>query len=420
MVGQFFTPDSVACAMLRLVGAGPGQHIIDPSCGDGVFLRNAPSKERLFACEIDPQYGSVVAALVPAGHAVNGDALTELRSRWGFFDLVIGNPPFSAQSHLERRAEILQTFDLGADRKAQCLEILFLELFLRLARPGGRIAIILPDGPLSNHPFHYVRTWLLRHAHVETIISLPRTTFSRTAAKTCVLLATKIPPATGPNREPTRLCTCETLERLDALGPQQIAGAPSVILADRSDWRPESLSPTAKENTPDAFVRLGDSFRLRTGFAAYAEKRELFSEPAPDRLLLLRAKNFHPDGGLRLEDNLGYISTAGLMFREAALLREGEIAFVRVGAGCYGRSALVPDGLRAQADDWLHVLTPIVEIDAAALVAWMNGPEGRRQIKLLAKGVGTVSISKSALAELEIPARFVRAGTTAPELRLAP
>jgi hypothetical protein len=104
---------------------------------------------------------------------------------------------------------------------------------------------------------------------------------------------------------------------------------------------------------------------------------------------------------------LAYINKKGPMFRQAAMLAAGEILFVRVGAGCYGRVALVPTGLDAQADDWIHVLTPMPELDAQRLVDWMNAPAGRQKILRLAKGVGTVSISKSALASLAIPAIFV-------------
>jgi type I restriction enzyme M protein len=106
---------------------------------------------------MDTRYRSVVESLVSPSHVIFGDALTDLQPLWGTFDLVIGNPPFSAQAHLDRRPEVLRQFDLGAGWRSQCLEVLFLELFLKPAKPGGRIAIILPNGPLANRPFHYVR-----------------------------------------------------------------------------------------------------------------------------------------------------------------------------------------------------------------------------------------------------------------------
>lgn len=409
VIGQHFTPEPVVRALFRLARAKRGQRIVDPSCGDGAFLRGAPPGCELHGCEIDPG----LEVPVPGARVRHGDALRELADLWGTFDLAIGNPPFSAQAHLERRPEVLGGFDLASGRKSQCLEVLFLELFLRLVKPGGRIAIILPDGPLSNGPFDYVRQWLLQRTQVEAIVGLPRRVFSTTTAKTSLLVARKQPLAAQPSRAPTWLWTCDALDPLDWTELPPVGGAAGpgrrLVLAEISDWRAEAQAGAeADAGAPaGAAVRLGDVFRLRTGFAAYAKKRMLFADPGADRLLLLRAKNIRPDGGLRTEQDAAFLAVGGPVHRAEAELRPGEIVFVRVGAGCYGRTALVPDGLRAQADDWMHILTPTRPIDAAGLVAWMNGEEGRAVIRRMAKGVGTLSVSRSALAGLRIPERFL-------------
>ena len=68
-------------------------------------------------------------------------------------------------------------------------------------------------------------------------------------------------------------------------------------------------------------------------------------------------------------------------------------------------AALVPPGVVAQADDWIHILTPLRPLDAVELVAWFNSEVGRTAVRKLAKGVGTLSVSKVSLADLQIPAR---------------
>jgi type I restriction enzyme M protein len=352
-----------------------------------------------------------VRPLLPKENFIFGDALTCLVPFWGTFDLVIGNPPFSAQANLEKRPEILQGYDLGFGRQSQCLEVLFLELFFKLAKPKGKIAIILPDGPLSNRPYKYVRDWLLCRAHVEAIVSLPRGIFNKTAAKTNLLVARKLPPAAQPYREPTALFICEDVSALRPIGLrkwQEVDGSwQTAVLADKPDWRPEAQHVETPDNYADTF-RLGDVFRLRTGFALYGKQRKLYSLPGPNRVLLLRAKNFAPGGGLRLDKDCAYIDRNGDAFCEESLVCPGEVLFVRVGAGCYGRTSVVPPGLNAQADDWIHILTPLAPVDVEGLVAWFNSHEGLRQIRRLAKGVGTLSISKASLAELRIPKTFVR------------
>ena len=410
MIGQFFTPEIVVQTMFHLAGIQPGQRLIDPSCGDGAFIRAAPTNCEVTGCELDTQYADTLHKLVARGEFIHGDGFLELASRWGAFDLAIGNPPFSAQANLETRAEILQCFDLGAGRRSQCLEVLFLELFLKLVHTSGRIAIILPDGPLSNRPFQYVRNWLLCRTHIEAIVSLPRGVFTGTSAKTSILIAQKLPLASKPCREPTALLICDEsrpLRNLSLARWQMTEPAwRTTVLADTDDWRPEAHAEDHSTASADT-VELGEVFDLRTGFALYGTRRELFTEPAPDRLLLIRAKNLAPTGGLRLNENCAFISRQGELHCEASVTHPGEILFVRVGAGCYGRTALVPPGLVAQADDWIHVLTPKARVDGEALVQWFNSDAGRASVRRLAKGVGTLSVSKASLSEMRIPARFV-------------
>ena len=402
--------------MFRLAGVRSGQKVIDPSCGDGVFVRNAPQSCENFGCEIDSRYGGIVSPLLKTGNFIAGNALTSLLPLWGTFDLAIGNPPFSAQANLEKRPQILQGFDFGFGRPSQCLEVLFLELFLKLVKPRGRIAIILPDGPLSNRPFKYVRDWLLCRARVEAIVSLPRGIFTKTSAKTNILIAQKLSPAHQPYREPTALLVCDEMNELKPLAladwQEMDDRWQKVVLADESDWRPEAHHSKTPAFFSDS-VKLGDVFRLRTGFALYGKQRELLDLPGRDGVLLIRAKNMAPEGGLRLTQNCGYINRHGDAFCEESAVQPGEILFVRVGAGCYGRTALMPRGLEAQADDWIHVLTPAENVDCEGLVEWFNSEEGRGQIRRLAKGVGTLSISKASLAEMRIPEKFVCSDTLA-------
>jgi type I restriction enzyme M protein len=411
MIGQFFTPEIVADCMFRVAGVHGRQRVIDPSCGDGSFLRIAPKGQEMYGCEIDPQYAAVAKFLVPAKRFVAGDAMTSLVDVWGTFDLAIGNPPFSAQASLEKRPNILQGFDLGAGRTSQCLEVLFLELFLKLVKPNGRIAIILPDGPLSNKPFQYVRDWLLRRAHVEAIISLPRGIFNRTTAKTNILIAQKRSVAPQPYRDATLLLECKDLGELKPLRlgdwEKMEPRWKRIVLAEAEDWRPEAQSGN-RRILGDKTVRLGDLFKLRTGYALYGDKRQFLESPGDKRVLLIRAKNVAPEGGLRLDRNCAYIPSDGEMFCEQSVVRPGEIMFVRVGAGCYGRTALMPPGLEAQADDWIHVLTPLADVDSNRLVEWFNSETGRTEVRRLAKGVGTLSVSKSSLAELRIPSNLLR------------
>ncbi len=409
MIGQFFTAEQVVACMYALLGKRCGPRLIDPAAGDGAFLKFAPKRFDLTACELDPQYAASLGAMAAPGQFTQGDALVALRALWGNFDLAIGNPPFSAKSHLERRPEVLAVYELGVGRTSQCLEVLFLELFVQLLRPGGCLAIILPEGILRNRRFHYVRQWLLRQVKVNVILGLPRHAFSGTSARTYIVIAQKLSPGRRSLRTATSMLECDRMDAVAALPLVQWRKFESnwgrASLQDRLDWL---VAPDPKVA---GTIALGEMFRLRRGRAQYAGQRELFLEPSPERLLLLRAKNIAPDGALRLAANCAFISRSGAMFHQASVVQPGEILFVRVGARCYGRVALVPAGLEAQADDWLTILTPIASINGAAVVGWLNSPEGRSTVERLAKGIGSVSVSQASLAGLRIPLRVVQAGS---------
>lgn len=77
--------------------------------------------------------------------------------------------------------------------KAFAIETLFLERFIQLAKAGGWIAVVIPDGILTNSNSHYVREFISQKAKVEAIISLPRDAFKNagTSAKTSILFLQK-------------------------------------------------------------------------------------------------------------------------------------------------------------------------------------------------------------------------------------
>ena len=129
--------------------------------------------------------------------------------REGKFDLILTNPPFgSVVKRTEKGEGYLEQFDLrnyigkattgrepdestqgeadakrGAkavkDRASIKTEILFLERVHSFLKPGtGRVAIILPDGILTNSSLQGVRDWLLAHFKLLAVVSLPQFAFA--------------------------------------------------------------------------------------------------------------------------------------------------------------------------------------------------------------------------------------------------
>lgn len=96
------------------------------------------------------------------------------------------------------------------------IEILFLDRFIQLTKPGGWIAIIIPDGILTNSNSHYVREFISNRTKVEAIVSLPRETFKNvgTSAKTSILFLRKLKEKETPeNSYPVFLASAEKTEK---------------------------------------------------------------------------------------------------------------------------------------------------------------------------------------------------------------
>jgi type I restriction enzyme M protein len=105
----------------------------------------------------------------------------------GCFDLIFSNPPFGAKIPINDKG-ILQEFDLGhtwrrlangqgwdkmALANSQPPEILFIDRCYQFLKPGGRLAIVLPDGILGNPNTEYVRAWILRKFRLLASVDLP-------------------------------------------------------------------------------------------------------------------------------------------------------------------------------------------------------------------------------------------------------
>ncbi|HIP31598.1 MAG TPA: SAM-dependent DNA methyltransferase, partial [Crocinitomicaceae bacterium] len=126
------------------------------------------------------------------------------------FDIVLTNPPFGTKGKIKDQ-RILAQFDLAHkwkyDKKQkkwiktsqllreQTPEILFIERCWQLLKPYGRMAIVLPDGILTNSTLGYVRQWIMDHARILAVVSLPQETFVPYGAgtKASVLFIQKIP-----------------------------------------------------------------------------------------------------------------------------------------------------------------------------------------------------------------------------------
>lgn len=249
--GQYFTPRNIVSFIVDSLPIKKTDRILDTSCGSGGFLLHALDKIRtevrdfygwqegeeesrecydqwhefaaynLFGIEINEQISRTAKMnmiIHDDGHTniVTSDGLIppeELRKKTnndGFrensFDFVITNPPFGStikqteRAYLHqynlavREADWLNPGSRASDRPSQSTEVLFIEQAEKYLRDGGYLAIIVPDGILTNSSMQYVRDYISDTFRIIAVVSLPQTAFSANGAgvKSSVLFLKKI------------------------------------------------------------------------------------------------------------------------------------------------------------------------------------------------------------------------------------
>ena len=128
------------------------------------------------------------------------DRLKELRAqpddnKLFSFDILMANPPFAGDI---KESRIIHQYKLGMKpnvNRAQSKvgrDILFIERNLDFLKPGGRMAIVLPQGRFNNTSDKYVRDYIAEHARILAVVGLDTNTFKpHTGTKTSVLFLQK-------------------------------------------------------------------------------------------------------------------------------------------------------------------------------------------------------------------------------------
>jgi len=217
--GQYFTPREIVSFTVRMMNINNDDLVLDPACGSGGFLLHALDEVRnqsekfnendeaekyrfwhdfaqnnLFGIEINDSIARVAKMnmiIHDDGHTnvIGFDALEDVgkmtEKNRGFeknhFDVIVTNPPFGANVKRSEHS-YLEKFALGQNGKKirdnQKTEILFIERCIDFLKPGtGQMAIVLPDGVLTNSSLQYVRDFIMEKAQILAVVSLPQIAF---------------------------------------------------------------------------------------------------------------------------------------------------------------------------------------------------------------------------------------------------
>ena len=212
--GQFRTPRHIIRMMVELMKPTPEDIIVDPAAGSagflveaGEYLRN--NRNDLFLTEnLKEHFNNTmfygfdmdrtmlrIGAMNLMQHGIENpnisykDSLSEDNEDNSKYTLVLANPPFKGSIDSERTSK-----DLLNITKTKKTELLFLALFLRILRTGGRAASIIPDGVLfgSSNAHKAIRKEIIEKHKLEAVISMPSGVFKPYAGvSTAIMVFTK-------------------------------------------------------------------------------------------------------------------------------------------------------------------------------------------------------------------------------------
>jgi type I restriction enzyme M protein len=213
--GQFRTPRHIIQLMVELTAPQANDVICDPAAGTCGFLMTAaeyvkndnsglllhPASREHFHHEMFHgfDFDSTMLRIGSMNMLLHGVENPDVRHRdslaqesagdAGEYSLILANPPFAGSLDYENVAKDLQKIV-----KTKKTELLFVALFLRLLKPGGRAAVIVPDGVLfgSSKAHKELRRMLVEDHKLDAVVKLPGGVFKPYAGvSTAILLFTK-------------------------------------------------------------------------------------------------------------------------------------------------------------------------------------------------------------------------------------
>lgn len=213
--GQFRTPRHIIRMMVEMVDPKAGDVICDPACGTSGFLVSAAAylkekkKEEIFFDKAKKEHYMNamfngfdmdrtmlrIGAMNMMTHGIDNpvieyrDSLSDQNADIEKYSLILANPPFKGSLDADAVSG-----DLLKVCKTKKTELLFLALFLRILKVGGRCACIVPDGVLfgSTKAHKNIRKQIVEENRLEAVISMPSGVFKPYAGvSTAILIFTK-------------------------------------------------------------------------------------------------------------------------------------------------------------------------------------------------------------------------------------
>ena len=303
-LGQWFTPEPVADLALALAlrGASPEAEILDPSCGDGVFLRRAAARGKacckLYGVDIDARAIDAARSEIPEAQLLHADFFDYGGGDLGWkdhqVDVIVGNPPYVRQERMDtpskdRIVSILATdwpelsrSDLAALVGRGDLAAPFLLRTLRFLKPGGTAALVISSAFLDSA--YGAQFWKLlgKFASLTMLVDAPKERWFQDAAVNAVIAVFRVGAPEGKADQELSLArlqlpthrAAEALTHGSAL--EEVAEVRHASRTKPQTWAAALRAPDAwfrfVSQAGDALITLGEVAEIRRGVTSGANE----------------------------------------------------------------------------------------------------------------------------------------------------
>ncbi|MEQ9424275.1 MAG: class I SAM-dependent methyltransferase [Cyclobacteriaceae bacterium] len=200
--GGFYTPKPIADFILKwAINGSKDNDILEPSCGDGNFLKSLKSEgfsyESVTAIEYDPLEAAKAKSIELSGtEVINEDFHTFCNSTKKRFDLVVGNPPYIRYQYFDKYQQVAaEDIFIRAGLKYSKLTNAWVSFVvgssLLLKESGGKIGFVLPAEILQVSYAQQLRTFLAHFYNKINIISFEKLVFPDIQQEVVLLLCEK-------------------------------------------------------------------------------------------------------------------------------------------------------------------------------------------------------------------------------------
>lgn len=388
--GMFYTEDSFSKLLIENISSRKPKNILELGVGDGSLIRHAIKKwnDAKFTCtdinknefEIT-KYTHKINFLIESG--LNTDLRDIIKKEINEFDVAICNPPYLKIKISDKSSyrELIDQFDNSLYSKLGIItsDFIFLVQNILMLRDGGVLGIIVPDSILTRKDFISIRESIVKKYNLLCSIELPAKIFSKTEAKTHILVIKKELPKSNF----VKLCLADKKGKI----VNKIL-VERCVLIKRMDFNFHNYTLTS--STPDNSKTIKQlNIKVLRGNIEHAALKNIKTP----YLHSTSFKNLVP-----INNNNNSIPKK---YTGKVVASKGDIIMVRVGRGCVGKLSIIKNGSYLVSDCIFVFKTPNATV-RKKLYSFLTSSYGAKSVKNLVHGTCSSLISKGDMENLLI------------------